>query len=68
MHEDLKFRRYLGDGVYAGFDGYQIVLWLEDMGAYGPGTIALEPAVLSALQEFREALPGYVAAEKEAGG
>jgi hypothetical protein len=29
MIEGLKLRRYLGDGVYAGFDGYQIWVWAE---------------------------------------
>ena len=25
---DLKDQTYLGDGVYAGYDGYHVVLWL----------------------------------------
>lgn len=43
---------YLGDGVYATFDGYQIVLDLR--GQENPPTtrIALEPAVLAKLNAF----------------
>jgi hypothetical protein len=38
---------YLGDGVYASFDGYHIVLDLR--GQDNTTRIALEPAVLGAL-------------------
>lgn len=42
--------RYLGDGVYASFDGYQV--WLH-VGNHGnPPVVALEPEVLRALVEF----------------
>ena len=67
MHEDLSHRRYLGDGVYAGFDGFHIVLWLDDTGAQGPDAIALEPPVLSALWEYQKVLPELVAGEQESG-
>ena len=44
-------RKYLGDSVYAHFDGYHI--WLYTDNGYGPNTpsegIALEPAALNAL-------------------
>jgi hypothetical protein len=36
--------QYLGDGVYASFDGYQT--WLQTLEGY---RIALEPAVMAAL-------------------
>jgi hypothetical protein len=42
----LKLKRYLGDGVYAGFDGYQIWVWttgldgVEHAIAFDPGTLA----------------------------
>jgi len=39
--------RYLGDAVYASFDGYQVWLHLNDH--LTPPLIALEPAVLTAL-------------------
>ena len=41
---------YLGDGVYASFDGFQI--WLH-LGAHtNPPLIALEPSVLKALNDY----------------
>lgn len=42
--------RYLGDGVYASFDGYHIVLDLRKQDA---SVIALEPKVLARLDAFR---------------
>jgi len=45
---------YLGDGVYAHFDGYQI--WLETQEGM---RIALEPAVFKALREFADKFGGY---------
>ena len=44
---------YLGDGVYASFDGYHINL---DLRAQDPSrfTIALEPAVFDALVKFSD--------------
>ena len=44
---------YLGDSVYADFDGYSIVLTTENgMGA--SNTIMLEPEVMKALEDFRK--------------
>jgi hypothetical protein len=42
--------RYLGDGVYASFDGYHVVLDLR--GQDNTTKIALEPSVVVALQEY----------------
>ena len=42
---------YLGDGVYAGFDGYSIVLDLR--GQDDMTRIALEPSVMSNLIEYQ---------------
>lgn len=42
--------RYLGDGVYASFDGYQI--WLDLRGQDSTTRIALEPQVFDALCLF----------------
>ena len=43
--------KYLGDGVYASFDGYQI--WLRTTREDGiDHMIALEPEVLRALKEY----------------
>lgn len=47
---------YLGDGVYASFDGYQI--WLRTERENGWQSIALEPSVYSALTEYVKALKG----------
>jgi len=46
--------RYLGDGVYASFDGYQI--WLKVDRDYGKHEIALEPPVYTALLRYVEDL------------
>ncbi len=49
----LTDETYLGDAVYASFDGYRI--WLRT-GDGGNQRIALEPAVLWALDSWRAAL------------
>ena len=41
---------YLGDGVYASFDGYQI--WLSTQREIGQHIIALDPFVLERLVEY----------------
>lgn len=46
----LKLKRYLGDGVYAGFDGYQIWLWAERDGQ--EHSIALEAEVMASLAHY----------------
>jgi hypothetical protein len=43
---------YLGDGVYASFDGYQI--WLKTERENGWHEIALEPPVVSALVAYAD--------------
>lgn len=49
MAIDLKrFDRYLGDGVYASFDGYHV--WLA-VNHHQNKVVALEPRVMSALFE-----------------
>jgi len=48
--EDLKkFDLYLGDGVYASFDGYQIWLAANDP---GDKVIALDPKTFRSLIEY----------------
>lgn len=47
---------YLGDGVYASFDGYHIILDLREQ---DNSKIALEPQVLNALDSFRQAIMEY---------
>lgn len=43
--------RYLGDGVYASYDGYNV--WLDTRAQEPIQQIALEPDVLVALDAFR---------------
>jgi hypothetical protein len=47
---------YLGDGVYASFDGYHICLTLDDH--RNPTMIALEPSVFRSLQHYAERIWG----------
>lgn len=57
MNENRK--EYLGDGVYASFDGYQI--WLSvDRGGVAE-SIALEPPVFRALLKYADRIEGWVA-------
>lgn len=37
---------YMGDGVYARFDGYQLFIWITD-GIYKGPEIAIDPDVLN---------------------
>lgn len=46
----LNEETYLGDGVYARFDGYQV--WLRTPRENGDHEIALEPAVYEALTNY----------------
>lgn len=48
---------YLGDGVYASFDGYQI--WLDLRGQDNTTRIALEPSVFGALMRFNAAIVAF---------
>lgn len=50
-NHDKSRPRYLGDGVYASFDGYQIWLAAND---HRNLVIALEPGVMSALVDYAE--------------
>ena len=44
-------KTYLGDGVYASFDGYQVWIWTSN-GIENSPRIALEPGVLDALNAY----------------
>lgn len=44
-------KRYIGDGVYADFDGYGIVLTTED-GISVTNRIVVEPEVYDSLMQF----------------
>lgn len=43
---------YLGDGVYASFDGYQILISVNDH--RNPPAVALEPEVIESLIRYRD--------------
>jgi hypothetical protein len=55
---------YLGDGVYASFDGYQI--WLDTRAQHPVNRIALEPAVWDRLKDYVTEI-GRVPREIESG-
>jgi len=46
-----KNETYLGDAVYARFDGYHIWIYTSN-GVHNSEPIALEPSVLQALNDF----------------
>ncbi|MHA1662244.1 MAG: hypothetical protein ACTSVR_03200 [Candidatus Thorarchaeota archaeon] len=56
MMPDFRIEEYLGDGVYATYDGYHVVLDLRAQVLPGQGMvkIALEPEVLTSLDRFRK--------------
>jgi hypothetical protein len=51
---ERKRERYIGDGVYASFDGFNI--WLRTQRETGWHEIALEPEVLDALLAYAKSL------------
>lgn len=57
---DLMTRVYLGDGLYASFDGYQIELSASD-GARKTNTVYLEPKVLRQFLEYVKTLERLIA-------
>jgi len=50
-----NFKIYLGDSVYADFDGYHIIL-TTDNGFGATNTIALDPDVYNALINYKTRL------------
>ena len=57
-------KKYLGDGVYAEFDGFAINLTTED-GVSTTNRIVLEPQVIGALESFIETLKSNARAARE---
>jgi hypothetical protein len=53
-------KTYLGDGLFANFDGYHIVLTAEN-GIEATNTVYLEPAVYAALVRYHAQLQAYIA-------
>lgn len=54
MNKEDGYLTYLGDGVYATFDGYQI--WLKTQYSDRTHVVALEPATQEALNNYIEEL------------
>lgn len=53
MAERGPYELYLGDGLYADFDGYQIILAANDRVSGNPtDKVALEPDVVTAFQDY----------------
>ncbi len=52
--EEIYPPTYLGDSVYASFDGYHIRLHLDRHDSFP--IVALEPAVIEALNKYQEAI------------
>ena len=53
----LNEKIYLGDGLYANFDGYQIALSAEN-GIYAHDTVYLDPFVLEKFLTYVNKLKG----------
>lgn len=51
--EELPYDQYLGDGVYASFDGYHV--WLA-VNHHTNKVVALEPSVFTALTKYVDSL------------
>lgn len=57
MSEIGPFEEYLGDGLYADFDGYQIVLAANDrVGGNPSDKVYLEPNVIQAFERYLKTL------------
>jgi hypothetical protein len=66
MSKHSKYKDYLGDSVYADFDGYHIILTTENSSYEPPSnTIALESNVLRKLEQYKKYL---IALIEEEGG
>jgi hypothetical protein len=58
-------KRYLGDSVYASFDGYLLLLTTENGYEDDPrNRIGLEPEVIAALNDYVEYVKGFYATER----
>lgn len=66
MADEIE-KTYLGDGVYAHFDGYSVVLETHN-GICATNTIILEPEVVIAYQKYLERLSEKLKNEKDARG
>lgn len=53
---EMQDMEHIGDGVYVGHDGYQI--WLTVNSHENPPLVALDPAVLAALNRYSQRVFG----------
>ena len=61
MSDHGPYEEYLGDGLYADFDGYQIWLAANDRVSGNPtDKVALEPGVIDAFFRYVEKLKGML--------
>ena len=65
MRDRIIEDRYIGDGVYASFDGYHIILDLRKQDA---SRIALEPEVIDQLLRYRGDIAALAKARPQEGG
>ena len=62
----MEMERYIGDGVYASFDGFGIMLDLRAQAPTLPITkILLEPNVLQGINDFDRELRAHFAAQQQ---
>ncbi len=52
-------KAYLGDGVYAEYDGFHLVLTIED-GVHVTNRICMEPQVIQAFHDYAKALAEHI--------
>lgn len=57
--KDIDFRDYLGDSVYADYDGYYIVLTTNN-GLGATNAIVLDPHVYEALMQYSERIQALI--------
>lgn len=61
MNGEHEHKQYLGDGLYAAWDGWHIVLTAEN-GVSVTNEVYLEPDVLQRFDEYRETLKQVLSA------
>ena len=61
---DLPAPRYIGDGVYIGHDGYQIILETSD-GIRVTNRIGLDDEVLAGMEQYRRQVREFYAERRQ---
>jgi hypothetical protein len=60
----MNYREYLGDGLYADFDGYHIML-ASNNGIQDTNVVYLEPEVLKSFYQYAEMIEQLKKAHQE---